>query len=153
VRSKALCRRLNGRRRGLTRRIRCAPRRLMARYPGVLESDGEAYLPAGPHTVRAFIAAQVKPGKKPRQYSIMWRRSRAFIHPRVHTVAHLRNPCSSEAVRLGLDARPSLLAPCAGSYTARIWLAAPIWCKVVHRRFGEIPHAISQPESDAKTQT
>ena len=61
------------------------------------ESVGEAYLPANPHTVRAFIASQVKAGKKPATK----KRYVATIS-RVHTAAHLHNPCSSEAVRLGL---------------------------------------------------
>jgi integrase len=58
---------------------------------------GEAYLPADPNTVRAFIAVQVKTGKKPATI----RRYVATIS-RVHTAAHLPNPCSSEAVRMGL---------------------------------------------------
>jgi site-specific recombinase XerD len=61
------------------------------------ESMGEPFLPANPHTVRAFIGAQVKAGKKPATIE----RYIATIS-RVHTAAHLHNPCSSEAVRLGL---------------------------------------------------
>jgi hypothetical protein len=34
-------------------------------FQAYCESVGEAYLPAKPHTVRGFIAAQVKAGKKP----------------------------------------------------------------------------------------
>src|SRR5580692_224492 len=57
----------------------------------------EPFLPANPHTVREFIGAQVKAGKKPATIQ----RYIATIS-RVHTAAHLHNPCSSEAVRLGL---------------------------------------------------
>jgi len=59
-------------------------------FQAFCDSVGEAYLPANPHTVREFIAFQVKGGEKPATIS------------RVHTAAHLHNPCSSEAVRLGL---------------------------------------------------
>jgi site-specific recombinase XerD len=34
-------------------------------FQAYCESVGEAFLPANPHTVRAFIGAQVKAGKKP----------------------------------------------------------------------------------------
>ncbi len=66
-------------------------------FQAYCESVAEAYLPANPHTVRAFIGAQVKAGKKPATIQ----RYVATIS-RVHTAAHLHNPCSSEAVRLGL---------------------------------------------------
>src|SRR5271169_6132355 len=66
-------------------------------FQAYCESVGEAYLPANPHTVREFIAFQVKAGKKPATIQ----RYVATIS-RVHTAAHLLNPCSSEAVRLGL---------------------------------------------------
>jgi len=66
-------------------------------FQAFCESRGEAYLPANPHTVREFIAFQVKAGKKPATIQ----RYVATIS-RVHTAAHLHNPCSSEAVRLGL---------------------------------------------------
>src|SRR5277367_6519605 len=66
-------------------------------FQAYCESVGEAFLPANPHTVREFIAAQVKAGKKPATIQ----RYVATIS-RVHTAAHLLNPCSSEAVRLGL---------------------------------------------------
>jgi hypothetical protein len=60
-------------------------------------AQGEAYVPANPNTVREFIASQVQFGKKPATIQ----RYVATIS-RVHTAAHLPNPCSSEAVRLGL---------------------------------------------------
>jgi site-specific recombinase XerD len=66
-------------------------------FQAYCESVGEAFLPANPHTVREFIGAQVKAGKKPATIE----RYIATIS-RVHTAAHLHNPCSSEAVRLGL---------------------------------------------------
>src|SRR5258708_25631879 len=66
-------------------------------FQAYCESVGEAYLPAKPHTVRGFIAAQVKAGKKPATIQ----RYVATIS-RVHTAAGLLNPCSSEAVHLGL---------------------------------------------------
>jgi integrase len=61
------------------------------------ESSGEPYLPADPKTIRAFIEHCVKAGKKPATI----RRYVATI-ARVHVAAKLLNPCSSEAVRLGL---------------------------------------------------
>jgi integrase len=61
------------------------------------ESRGEPYLPAGPKTIRAFIEDRVKAGKKPATV----KRYVATI-ARVHIAAGLLNPCSSEAVRLGL---------------------------------------------------
>ncbi len=61
------------------------------------ESRGEPYLPANPKTISAFIDDQVMAGKKPATV----RRYVATI-ARVHMAAGLLNPCSSEAVRLGL---------------------------------------------------
>src|SRR3984885_14224244 len=61
------------------------------------ESRGEPYLPADPMTIRAFIEHSVKAGKKPATI----KRYVATI-ARVHVAAKLLNPCSSEAVRLGL---------------------------------------------------
>src|ERR1700693_1785188 len=58
---------------------------------------GEPYLPAEPKTIRAFIDDRVKAGKKPATI----KRYVATI-ARVHIAAGLLNPCSSEAVRLGL---------------------------------------------------
>src|SRR5271168_4051699 len=66
-------------------------------FQAFCESRGESYLPADPKTVRAFIEDRVKAGKKPATI----KRYVATIS-RVHTAAHLLNPCSSEAVRLGL---------------------------------------------------
>jgi integrase len=61
------------------------------------ESRGEPYMPADPMTVRAFIDDRVKAGKRPATV----KRYVATI-ARVHVAAKLLNPCSSEAVRLGL---------------------------------------------------
>src|SRR5271154_4778803 len=61
------------------------------------ESHGVAYLPADPMTIRAFIEERVQAGKKPATI----KRYVATI-ARVHIAAGLLNPCSSEAVRLGL---------------------------------------------------
>ena len=61
------------------------------------EGRGESYLPADPKTIRAFIDDRVKAGKKPATI----KRYVATI-ARVHIAAGLLNPCSSEAVRLGL---------------------------------------------------
>ena len=61
------------------------------------EGRGESYLPADPKTIRAFIDNRAKAGKKPATI----RRYVATI-ARVHVAAGLLNPCSSEAVRLGL---------------------------------------------------
>src|SRR5271156_5417030 len=66
-------------------------------FQAYCESVGEPFLPANPHTVREFIGAQVKAGKKPATI----KRYVATI-ARVHIAAGLLNPCSSEAVRLGL---------------------------------------------------
>jgi integrase len=66
-------------------------------FQAFCESRGEPYLPANPKTIRAFIEDRVKAGKKPATI----RRYAATIS-RVHMAAGLLNPCSSEAVRLGL---------------------------------------------------
>src|SRR6202051_1774162 len=66
-------------------------------FQAFCESRGDAYLPADPKTIRAFIEDQVKAGKKPATI----KRYVATI-ARVHIAASLLNPCSSEAVRLGL---------------------------------------------------
>ena len=66
-------------------------------FQAFCESRGEPYLPAEPGTIRAFIEHCVKNGKKPATI----KRYVATI-ARVHVAAGLLNPCSSEAVRLGL---------------------------------------------------
>ena len=66
-------------------------------FQAFCESRGESYLPADPKTIREFINDCAKAGKKPATI----RRYAATIS-RVHTAAGLLNPCSSEAVRLGL---------------------------------------------------
>jgi integrase len=66
-------------------------------FQAFCESRGEPYLPADPKTIRAFIEDRVKAGKKPATV----KRYVATI-ARVHIAARLLNPCSSEAVRLGL---------------------------------------------------
>src|ERR1700681_1108483 len=66
-------------------------------FQAFCESRGEPYLPADPRTIRAFIDDQVKAAKKPATI----KRYVATI-ARVHIAAGLLNPCSSEAVRLGL---------------------------------------------------
>jgi integrase len=66
-------------------------------FQAFCESRGVPYLPADPKTIRAFIATQVMAGKKPATI----KRYVATI-ARVHLAAQLLNPCSSEAVRLGL---------------------------------------------------
>src|SRR5271163_2810277 len=66
-------------------------------FQAFCESLGEPYLPADPRTIRAFIEDRVKAGKKPATI----KRYVATI-ARVHVAAKLLNPCSSEAVRLGL---------------------------------------------------
>src|ERR1700728_2513140 len=68
-----------------------------ATFQAFCESCGESYLPAGPKTIRAFIDDRVKGGKKPATI----KRYVSTI-ARVHIAAGLLNPCSSEAVRLGL---------------------------------------------------
>jgi hypothetical protein len=66
-------------------------------FQAFCESRRESYLPAHPKTIRAFIDDQVKAGKKPDTV----KRYVATI-ARAHIAAGLLNPCSSEAVRLGL---------------------------------------------------
>lgn len=66
-------------------------------FQSFCERRGDAYLPADPKTIRAFIGHAVKLGKKPATI----KRYVATI-ARVHIAAKLMNPCSSEAVRLGL---------------------------------------------------
>jgi integrase len=66
-------------------------------FQAFCEGRGESYLPADPKTIRAFIDDRVKVGKKPATI----KRYVATI-ARVHVAAGLLNPCSSEAVRLGL---------------------------------------------------
>jgi integrase len=66
-------------------------------FQAFCESRGELYLPADPKTIRAFIDHCVKEGKKPATI----KRYVATV-ARVHIAAGLLNPCSSEAVRLGL---------------------------------------------------
>src|SRR6202012_2476018 len=66
-------------------------------FQAFCEARGESYLPADPKTIRAFIDDCVKKGKKPATI----KRYVATI-ARVHVAAGLLNPCSSEAVRLGL---------------------------------------------------
>jgi integrase len=66
-------------------------------FQAFCESRGERYLPADPKTIRAFIDDQLTAGKKPATV----KRYVATI-ARVHIAAGLLNPCSSEAVRLGL---------------------------------------------------
>src|SRR5258706_10039176 len=66
-------------------------------FQAFCESRGEPYLPANPPTIRAFVEDRLKAGKKPATI----RRYVATI-ARVHIAAGLLNPCSSEAVRLGL---------------------------------------------------
>src|ERR1700735_2869344 len=66
-------------------------------FQAFCESRGAPYLPADPKTIRAFIEDRVTVGKKPATV----KRYIATI-ARVHIAAGLLNPCSSEAVRLGL---------------------------------------------------
>src|SRR5580698_8615102 len=66
-------------------------------FQAFCESRGERYLPADPKTIRAFIEDRTAAGKKPATI----KRYVATI-ARVHIAAGLLNPCSSEAVRLGL---------------------------------------------------
>jgi integrase len=61
------------------------------------QNERKTTLPADPRTIRAFIDDQVKAAKKPATI----KRYVATI-ARVHIAAGLLNPCSSEAVRLGL---------------------------------------------------
>jgi integrase len=66
-------------------------------FQAFCEGRGESYLPADPKTIRAFIEDRTKAGKKPATI----KRYVATI-ARVHVAAELLDPCSSEAVRLGL---------------------------------------------------
>jgi integrase len=66
-------------------------------FQAFCESRSEMYLPTDPKTIRAFMEDRVKAGKKPATI----KRYVATI-ARVHIAAGLLNPCSSEAVRLGL---------------------------------------------------
>jgi integrase len=66
-------------------------------FQAFCESRGESHLPADPKTIRAFIEQEVTAGKKPATV----RRYIATIG-RAHIGAGLLNPCSGEAVRLGL---------------------------------------------------
>jgi integrase len=66
-------------------------------FQAFCESMGQPYLPADPKTIRAFIEHCVTAGKRPATI----RRYVATVS-RVHTAAGLLNPCSSEAVHLGL---------------------------------------------------
>src|ERR1700722_2055950 len=66
-------------------------------FQAFCESHGEPYLTPEPKTIRAFIEDRVRAGKKPATV----KRYVATI-ARVHVAAALLNPCSSEAVRLGL---------------------------------------------------
>jgi len=66
-------------------------------FQAFCESRKESFLPASPGAIRAFIDDCVKAGKKPATI----KRYVATI-ARAHLAAGLLNPCSSEAVRLGL---------------------------------------------------
>lgn len=66
-------------------------------FQAFCEGRGEPYLSADPKTIRAFIDHCVKDGKKPATI----KRYVATV-ARVHIAAGLLNPCSSEAVRLGV---------------------------------------------------
>src|ERR1700734_558055 len=66
-------------------------------FQAFCEGRGESYLPAAPMRGRAFIDHPAKAGKKPATI----KRYVATI-ARVHVASKLLNPCSSEAVRLGL---------------------------------------------------
>src|SRR5271167_219623 len=66
-------------------------------FQAFCEGRGKSFLPADPTTIRAFIEHEVKAGKKPATV----RRYIATIG-RAHLGASLLNPCSGEAVRLGL---------------------------------------------------
>ena len=66
-------------------------------FQAYCESAGQAHLPADPITIRSYIKHCTEAGKKPATI----RRYVATIG-RVHVAAGLLNPCSSEAVRLGL---------------------------------------------------
>jgi integrase len=66
-------------------------------FQAFCELRGEPYLPADPKTIRAFIEDRMQASKKPATI----KRYVATV-ARVHIAAGLLNPCSSEAVRLGL---------------------------------------------------
>jgi integrase len=66
-------------------------------FQAFCEGRGESFLPADPTTIRAFIEHEVTAGKKPATI----KRYVATISS-VHIATGLLNPCSSEAVRLGL---------------------------------------------------
>jgi hypothetical protein len=66
-------------------------------FQAFCEERGESLLPADPGTIRAFTEHEVNAGKKPATV----RRYIATIG-RAHIGAGLLNPCSGEAVRLGL---------------------------------------------------
>src|SRR3984957_16149801 len=66
-------------------------------FQAFCEGRGVPYLPADPMTIREFIEHWVQAGKKPATI----KRYVATI-ARVHVAAKLLNPCSSEAVHLGL---------------------------------------------------
>ena len=66
-------------------------------FQAFCESRGEPYLPADPKTIRAFIEDRTAAGKKP---ATIKRYVATIAH--AHIAAGLLNPCSSEAVRLGL---------------------------------------------------
>ena len=68
-----------------------------ATFQAFCEARGEPYLPAIPKTIRAFIEDRVKAGKKPATI----KRYVATIS-RAHMAALLLNPCSSEAVAIGI---------------------------------------------------
>jgi site-specific recombinase XerD len=68
-----------------------------ALFQAFCDERGVSFLPANPATIRAFIEHEVAAGKKPATV----RRYIATIG-RAHIGAGLLNPCSGEAVRLGL---------------------------------------------------
>ena len=66
-------------------------------FQAFCESRGEPYLPADPRIIREFIDDRTAAGKKPATIN----RYVATL-ARVQIAAGLLNPCSREAVRLGL---------------------------------------------------
>src|SRR3984957_8025455 len=66
-------------------------------FQAFCESRGQPYLPADAEVIRDFIEDRLQAGKKPATI----KRYVATVG-RVHAAAGLLNPCSSEAVRLGL---------------------------------------------------
>src|ERR1700737_3857061 len=66
-------------------------------FQAFCEGRGEAFLPADPTTIRAFTEHEGNSGKKPAAV-----RTDIATIGRAHIGAGLLNPCSSEAVRLGL---------------------------------------------------